>query len=97
MSKVSYERASMNNSHRQAPWVICPECDGDGHHARAMGEINREEWDEEDFDHYMAGGYDSACDECGGSGKVREGAEPVRAKPWYETCPIARAERAMGA
>lgn len=63
-------------------WAICGACDGDGrtsrHIERACGGFTASEWAEEcdgdpDFaDDYFAGRYDRACDECDGSGKVRE-------------------------
>jgi len=56
----------------KSPWMICPHCDGDGHHSRRLGEINREEWDEEDFERYLEGAYDAQCEVCRGAGKVRE-------------------------
>jgi hypothetical protein len=55
----------------KAPWVICDECDGDGH-VNMMGVINPEEWDDDELDGYFAGRYDKACPACGGSGKRRD-------------------------
>lgn len=52
-------------------WAICPECEGDGSHAKHLGVINREDWDEEEFEDYMAGYYDRPCACCNGTGKVR--------------------------
>lgn len=82
---------------KQRPWIICPECRGDGHHAQHMGEINTDEWEPEELERYFDGEYDRTCDHCGGAGKVRKGDAPVRKKPWWVDDPIARAERAMGA
>jgi hypothetical protein len=58
-------------------WAICDACDGEG--ARAMGgrDFTGSEWrqacnDDPDFaDHYFGGVYDTACDCCGGTGKIR--------------------------
>lgn len=55
----------------KAPWMICPHCEGDGHHSMHLGVIDRDEWDEEDFDRYLEGVYDRECEVCHGSGKVR--------------------------
>lgn len=59
-------------------WEICCSCDGEGTTSRHVecdgGGFTASEWAEEDDDFredYMAGAYDSACDECGGSGKVK--------------------------
>jgi hypothetical protein len=82
---------------RLGKWIICPDCGGDGHHARHLGVINRDEWEDEEFEHYMHGDYDRICDNCGGGGKVREGAEPARRQPWWVNDPEAMAERRMGA
>jgi DnaJ-class molecular chaperone len=63
-------------------WHICPTCSGEGKHSIALGVINRDEWDFEELDSYMAGGYDSRCKTCQGSGKITsdqlEAYEPVR-------------------
>ena len=57
-------------------WMICPTCSGNGKHSRALGAYSME-----DFQHqfspdeqaeYFAGGYDSTCSTCTGSGKIRE-------------------------
>jgi len=56
-------------------WAICSECDGHGGHSRHIGAITQEDrdrdWSEDEFDHYMRGGYDRQCEECKGSGKVK--------------------------
>jgi DnaJ-class molecular chaperone len=51
-------------------WTICPTCDGDGSHSRRLGVVNPQEWDPEEFEQYMEGGYDEPCGTCGGSGKI---------------------------
>lgn len=60
-------------------WTICRSCDGHGKSSRYLGAITQDDrlpggsWeDPDDFAEYMRGGYDRTCDECGGSGKVRE-------------------------
>ncbi len=96
-------------------WAICDCCDGHGktsrHVERDGGGFTASEWAEEDPDFredYMAGRYDRACDECGGSGKV-EVVDEARMTPehiaaWHQQCredaemrAIERAERRMGA
>lgn len=56
----------------KAPWIICPLCSGDGSTSAHMGIVDREDWDEEDFQAYLDGKYDQPCSVCKGSGKVRE-------------------------
>jgi len=53
---------------------VCQTCMGAGHYVNpsidAYGISSDEwygEWDEEDRDHYMSGGYDISCAECDGS------------------------------
>jgi hypothetical protein len=57
-------------------WAICQDCQGEGHHAKHIGEITSDqwnhEWDEDERESYLRGGYDTRCDTCDGSGKVRE-------------------------
>lgn len=77
-------------------WIICPDCDGEGHNARHLGEINRDEWDDEEFERYMDGGYDKQCTTCGGAGKIRKGDKPKRKRSWMDD-PESIAERRMGA
>lgn len=56
-------------------WMICPDCEGNGKHSKHIGAITEEDrdrdWSYDEFDDYMAGAYDKACDMCKGSGKVR--------------------------
>lgn len=59
-------------------WEICGCCRGEGTSSAYLGAITESDrepggtWeDPEDFDHYMRGGYDRACDDCDGAGKVR--------------------------
>ena len=59
-------------------WMICPTCRGDGSHSQHLGEVRRDDWSDEEFDDYMAGGYDRTCESCDGSGKVREDQEIQR-------------------
>lgn len=57
------------------PSQVCQRCDGSGSHSHRLGAISAEDmandWDEEEQERYMAGGYDETCEECGGSGEVR--------------------------
>ena len=63
-------------------WHICPTCSGEGSHSIALGVIDVNEWDSDELSDYFAGGYDSPCETCKGSGKVTaqqlEDYEPVR-------------------
>lgn len=94
-------------------WEICTVCRGNGQHAHAIdgnGITASEwaEWDCEEREDYLRGNYDSVCDDCGGSGKVREVDEaalnPETLKLWIDWSEsIAQmraeeaAERRMGA
>lgn len=54
-------------------WAICEDCHGEGHNSRHLGDVTN--WLAEDPDaaeDYFAGLYDQTCQNCGGSGKVRE-------------------------
>jgi hypothetical protein len=56
-------------------WAICDDCNGDGTHALhgiAITASEWAEWGEDDQDTYRRGGYDTTCETCGGTGKVRE-------------------------
>jgi excinuclease UvrABC ATPase subunit len=55
-------------------WEICGCCEGRGKSSAYLGAFTREDMDEEGpefMEDYMAGHYDRACDDCGGSGKVQ--------------------------
>lgn len=56
---------------RLAPWVICPCCHGNGT-MDTQGVIDPRDWEDDDFDQYLAGAYDRTCSVCHGSGKTRE-------------------------
>jgi DnaJ-class molecular chaperone len=64
--------------------MICPTCQGDGSHAQHLGEIRRDDWSDEEFDDYMAGGYDQTCETCQGSGKVRED-QKIKRNRYFDT------------
>ena len=56
-------------------WAICDYCSGNGGHSRHLGVISPERWDDWDDDardDYVSGRYDTSCEACRGSGKVRE-------------------------
>lgn len=56
-------------------WAICDYCEGEGGHSHRFGSYSADEWNELDDDFqegYLSGRYDSSCEACGGSGKVRE-------------------------
>lgn len=60
----------------QARWIICPCCQGEG--ARnMMGLVHRDDWEGEDWEQYLGGGYDSTCRDCQGSGKMLSEDEPT--------------------
>lgn len=59
-------------------WEICCTCQGNGKHSHAVdgNGITQSEW-EQDWDYeeretYLSGGYDQTCESCNGSGKVLE-------------------------
>lgn len=57
-------------------WAICDECRGEGKHSHAVdgNGITSSEWDEWDVEEretYMRGGYDRTCEVCRGAGKVQ--------------------------
>lgn len=66
----------------RAPWIICPTCSGDGWHSRNLGSFTREEFDytfsPDEQDAYIRGEYDSLCQTCEGTGKVRSNEETWR-------------------
>lgn len=58
-------------------WQICHECHGEGKHSHAIDgngitSSEWEEWDYEEQETYMSGGYDRTCEVCHGEGKVLE-------------------------
>jgi DnaJ-class molecular chaperone len=55
-------------------WAICPSCGGHGKSSAYLGAFTGEQMrdDPEFAEDYMAGHYDRTCEECGGSGKVKE-------------------------
>lgn len=62
--------------HHQLPgrYEICDNCEGTGGSSAYLGAITQEErerdWDPEEFETYMDGGYDRTCEDCKGTGKV---------------------------
>lgn len=61
-------------------WKICPTCNGDGKHSRHLGAITEEDrerdWSQDEWEGYVAGSYDTGCEECRGTGKVAVIDEP---------------------
>ena len=55
-------------------WAICSCCDGEGKSSAYLGAFTSDELndDPEFAERYKAGGYDKACTECKGTGKVKE-------------------------
>ena len=51
-------------------WAICPTCHGDGTR-RLVSEDYVAEMDSEELQDFFDGKYDTVCDDCGGSGKVK--------------------------
>jgi RecJ-like exonuclease len=92
-------------------WEICTACRGEGHralHGIAITQDEWADWDDEDKETYRTGGYDTPCDNCDGSGKVRtldeDHASPKMIEAWHEwiademeTHQIEQMERQMGA
>lgn len=92
-------------------WEICGDCRGDG--VRALGglEITGEvwsDWDDDEREAYLTGGYDQLCISCDGAGKVRgvdvDVLSPRQAELWererqavWESRLADRMERLMGA
>jgi DnaJ-class molecular chaperone len=77
-------------------WVICHRCHGEGMlggFAGAFTESDRAEWSEEDYEDYCS--HRRHCEDCGGTGKVKELPEesPV-AEAWAEWCAEEAADRA---
>lgn len=56
-------------------WAICSRCKGNGTHDAWRNGLTQEDLAEQDqdfIDNYVGGMFDVPCDECHGSGKVRE-------------------------
>jgi DnaJ-class molecular chaperone len=57
-------------------WVICPNCEGDGKHSKHLGDFTMSEFhehfeDPDDREAYFAGAYDTRCNPCHGTGKIK--------------------------
>lgn len=65
-------------------WMICPTCSGNGSHARHLGVVNPEDWSDDEWEDYRGGVYDTTCESCHGTGKVREG-QKIRRNRYFET------------
>lgn len=57
-------------------WAICGRCSGNGtlalHGIAITSDEWAHDWSPEEQEGYMRGAYDTACETCGGDGKVRE-------------------------
>jgi RecJ-like exonuclease len=51
-------------------WNICPTCHGEGTR-RLVSEEYVAEMDEEEYEDFLAGRYDTVCNECQGTGKIK--------------------------
>lgn len=62
----------------RSPWIICPECSGEGKSSAYLGSFTREDierdWDPDDWQEYLDGAYDRPCNVCRGTGKLRQSA-----------------------
>lgn len=76
-------------------WEICSTCRGEGKHVNPnidghgiTAEEWERDWDDESREAYFSGVYDVRCDNCDGSGKVREPNEkmmtPALRKAWRQ-------------
>ncbi len=57
------------------PWVVCPDCDGEGKHVLhgiALTADDIEQQGPDFIEDYMNGGYDTVCETCGGRTTIRE-------------------------
>jgi hypothetical protein len=65
-----------DDGERELPfkWKLCGHCDGHGKSSAYLGAFTREELEDEGpefIEDYFSGHYDRACDDCGGSGKIK--------------------------
>lgn len=75
-------------------WAICSRCEGEGTLGGwpgAFTESDRAEWSDEDYEDYRS--YRRPCEDCGGSGKVREFTAEA-ATEWAEWLADEAADRA---
>lgn len=93
-------------SDRDFEWRICGRCRGEGElHGwpGAYTESDRAEWSDEDYEDYRS--YRRSCEDCDGTGKVRELTDAALERPevvewlddWRDTENTYRMERMMGA
>jgi hypothetical protein len=60
------------SANTKAPWIICPQCKGDGT-IEGLGQVTRAQFSDDEWGDYLDGGCDIGCRMCAGQGKVREG------------------------
>jgi|SRR5262245_29036029 len=78
-------------------WAICEACRGDGASTAYLGDVTNMIAEDPDFgEDYWRGVYDQPCDECGGTGKVRQLAEDDPAfEGWLDWLREEAADRAV--
>lgn len=92
-------RDDHNGEEPPSHWAICDTCHGDGTSTAYLGaytQSDREEMGDEWYeftDNVRSGMYDRECDECHGSGKVREFTGEAEAE-WHQWCREAAADAA---
>jgi predicted methyltransferase len=77
MSDTRTLSVTIRNTEHKLPsgWAICCTCRGNGRHSIGMGSFTSSELAEQGQDwveDYMAGRFDSSCEDCEGTGKVLE-------------------------
>ena len=80
-------------------WAICGACHGDGASSAYLGaytQADMAEMDDEWREDYFTGRFDQPCEECDGTGKVRELPEGSDLEAeWAEWCAEEAADRAV--
>ena len=91
-------------------WEICDDCNGEGSHSRHLGVLDQEfldDMDEDTWYAYRSGVYDTRCERCSGSGKIKvldEELLPQDVQAWienyyeesYRAASLTRMERLYG-
>lgn len=67
-----WEDENLTLRHFGHEMILCDYCAGEGSHALGGEAIHDwNEWDPDERDFYMSGGYDSTCEMCKGTGRLR--------------------------